>query len=437
MEIRHSSPQTARPVEVHAGKRRWPWIVLIIIGAVAVLGGVVAALYFYGGSLISRDESTANSNSDQQNVEGGAGEATSSSSIASVDVDDLTNLVLARFGEVQNNEGIGSAELTTVDATDSGELRESDLLSIEAGADDSVMNIVVSPNGQFAAVSEDDGSVQVSLVELANGKTSEVTSELPGLVAKPIWSPDSAYFVFGDIRATDEEAQHVYTYDVAQGQLADVVPSDDPSDLFIPFIVTEDDVFGVQTLTASESPGSLGAYGFSRGELDSDFESIIEMPAQSRGFDVTSDGEMIVLASASGDSLGLPQAPFQIELLARDTGEITELRSSSSEEYSDPHFMSDGKSIIYGAASGLWMLELDSEDRVQLIESSELGTFDDVVRPLLINPSDEFVVAFTSDADSERTYYVVPLDAEEALLDEIGTVEHDTDALEVVLGWTD
>ena len=455
MEIKHSSPQSARPMEVHHGKRRWPWVLLIVLGSLLVIGGIIAALYFYSGRLLNRDADTTTNNTPTQDQQTDNGDQSSNGDRPSAtgftvdrlpDPDDINSLVIGRFADEGDQ---GPISLVTVDASDTGTLRETKVLTLDETIPDPLVRGVVSPNGQFIAVIERETPLsggptneldnRITLVELSSGQTASVTERLHGVI-DPVWTPDSHYLIYGNSDPDLEQPQQVFSYGVESGETTSITPSEDgPGALFIPVAATKDDLFVIRTITATEDPGALGTFGLSsQGELTNDFEKIISLPSASLGFDISADGREIVMAAGSGQ-IGDFGGPYTLEILDRSTGEIEELRSSASEKYSSPRFTHDGDRIVYGAASGVWLLDRTSEERTQLIEAGEFELSDEVARPHLVSPDDEHVVVrlVSSSVDSSETWYILALDQEEQLFDDIGTIDPDEDGATVgAFGWT-
>jgi|GEM_PF-4750347 len=451
MEIKHSNPNVARPVERHAGKRRWPWVVLIVLGVLVVMGGIVAALYFYGGTLLKRD-STNTAQTNQPNTPEDQSDGTTVTGLdikQQPDADDLTNLVIGRFAEDNN---MGALKLSTADALDSGELTESKVLTLEPKLEGGFVSATMSPNGQFLAVTENQEpstgpTVELkhvlSLVELSSGDQTVIDDNFMGLPPTLIWTPDSSHIIYVGTSVDTRVMQSLNSYDVKTGEVTSQIPefAEDEEFTYQPIMATDNDLFVIKGLIP-EGPGELGTLGLDdKGQIGSDFEKIIDLSMASRGLDVSSDGKQIVFARGTGDSLGdADRGPFVLELLDRSTGEIEELRTSATEEYAAPKFTRDSENIIYGAASGVWMLELESGDRTQLVESSEFDEATDVLEPRFVSPNGEFVVIAEGTLFGvAQRFYVLATDKEEQSFNDIGRVEPEgtdtTDSLEAY-GWT-
>lgn len=414
-----------------------------------MLGGILAALYFYGGKLISNKSDTDQNQTNQDN-QTQPDEPSGLSVKPTPDADDLINLVVARFADEGNR---GDLKLSTVDATDTGELTETKVLTLESKREDGVTAATVSPNGQFVALVEHeeptsgpvDGVTNVlSLVELGSGDQTVIDDDFKSTPPAVVWTPDSEYLIYSGTNADTGIIESLNVYNLESGIVGSSVMSLAEGEEFsyVPVAATNNDLF-VLKVEPPEGPGELGTLSLSdSGEVGLDFEKIIDLSMASRGFDVSSDGKQIIFARGTGESLGdAENGPFILELLDRGTGEIEELRTSSSEGYKSPKFTEDGESIIYGAASGIWMLELESGDRTQLVESSEFDNLiDEVVEPLFISPNGEIVlVGVPVEVGPKYEFYAVPTDGENQPLGELGQIEatpSDEDGALDVFGWT-
>jgi hypothetical protein len=450
MEIKHSSPSVARPVEHHAGKRRWPWVLLIVLGALIVIGGIIAGLYFYGGKLISKKDNQANQANETNQTNDTQPDQQSSAGFdvkPEPDTDDLTSLVISRN---EASDQAGKLTLLTADATDSGTLTETKVLTLDPKLTGPI-EAQVSPNGQFALVYQSDhvgGTVPpekfgVSIVELSTGKEAIITDSLEDYPYPLFWTPDSEHVIFFVNKDGNGPIQSANSYDVASGELAStqfsVVEGEDMS--LIPFSVTENDVF--VTRTQIDADGELGDQEIGTlslsddAQIGTDFEKIIDVTNANRGMDVSSDGKFIAITRGGlGD-------PTVLELLNRETGEIQELRKSATEDYSSPLFTRDGESIIYSAASGIWMLEIESGDRTQLADSAEfdipVSTPAGSVTPHLISPNDEILVIAVPAGQGNSDFFVLPIGSETVAKDDMGEIEpvdSDEDGRLNVDGWT-
>ncbi len=462
MEIKHSSPEIARPVEVHAGKRRWPWIVLIVLGVLIVIGGIVAALYFYGGRLLNNKPSnnqTSQNQSNQSNQTEQGSTATGFSVKTDVAKDELTKLVIGRFAEQSD---FGHVKLSTADATDSGLLNETKILTPDSQLEGSFMRVSISPNGQFAALFEGEtpktgGSAssatpkqQLSVINLSSGKSMAIassTQDPPTLLGREVWTPDSTRII--NTRTDDKGVLvNLNVYDVENAHTTNLSPTFAAGEEFdlIPRMATADDLFVEKHGVKGDDPGQLGTLKISGdGTISLDFQKIIDISPASRGYAVSPDGSTIVLAMGSGQGLGSTNvAPFILESLDRSTGEVKQLRKSSSEGYSAPLFLPDGESILYGAASGVWMLNLKTEDRTQLVESSIFDNFGDtgiaVVEPTLISPDGKnVVISVPVDKGLSHELYTLPSDSDTEKFSNLGRVEpvasDETGSVDA-LGWT-
>jgi hypothetical protein len=458
MEIKRT-PTNANPIEVARPRTRkkWPWIV----GGVSILVIVVVGIIVY---MLLRNDSAepevATPTPTETNTVVPPTEGEQPFSVAKAPVaSDLTSVVYGRYespleskGSEEQEDFTGPLTVFGADASEPGVLKEKRLFEFKRQEGDTpVRGGVVSPNGQFVVLQENPGATpdtaayHLSIIELATGKEITLPAITGDLYGLPVWLPDSSGFVYSTfVLAQDKGTSVLFVYDVERNEIDSYQRDEESADrnALIPLKITKDELIAIRTIAQSEAVGEIGSIKIGeRGILNGAFKKIIDPSPAINGFDISKDGQRIIMARGSGDDLGsLDTAPYVLELFDRETGKLEELRSSPTERYTSPRFTSDGEGIVYGAVSGLWFLELESGDRRQLFstETVESLSSDAIVRPLSVNPSgDIFLFTITSPSRKNTQFYTLPVDAEDADAEELGDLRSENDLEENFLGWTE
>jgi hypothetical protein len=456
MEIKRT-PTNANPIEVTRPRKKWPWIA----GAVSIIVIVAALITVY--MILGREDTEpeiaaptpAETNTTVTPTEGEQPFVVAKAPAVS----ELTRIVYGRYEAPLESKGSDEVEEFTgpltvfgAQAGDTGALPEKRLFEFkreEAAAP--LRGGVVSPNGQFVVMQENPGGTaetnayHLSIIEIASGREITLPAITGDLYGLPVWLPDSSGFVYSTfVLAEDKGTSVLFVYDVARNEIDSYQRDEESADrnALIPLAITKDELIAIRTIAQSEAVGEIGAIEIGeRGILSGPFKKIIDPSPAINGFDISEDGQMIIMARGSGEDLGsLDTAPFVLELFDRETGELEELRSSPSERYTSPRFTSDGEGIVYGAVSGLWFLELESGDRRQMFatETVESVSSDAVLRPLSISPADETLLFTVTTPSAKNTqFYTLPLDVEEGDEADLGDLRSENDLEENFFGWTE
>jgi len=437
MEIKQT-PRVTRPVEEVSGNSKWPWIILVIVIVFLLLAGVLIYFYFIGKPATSDKE--AQNTAVEENTEPLVG--ATSSFIKDTDPEDLTEIVYGRFNDPVSFDEFdiftGPIDLVSADST-SPTAKESDLFTFDNKSDDESVLGSVSPNGQFISLVNLSES-QLFVGELPDGPVEQVETPAGLSIQGPVWLPDSTGFIFSTIDSSfSGSSTELVFYDVESGESESYVreESNDLDKILLPVMATKDELFVIRSADGSEDPGSLGVIEIGASNaLDGDFEQLSDLSIAQRGrMAVSPDGKLISWAEGSGAELGSSDnGPFSLELLDRATGQITTLRKSANEGYTSPIFTPDGDSLVYGAASGIWILDLATKERVQIIDIDDQDDVDfgSLAVPVSVRP-DSGMLLVATDNGSQTAFSITPLDELSQLVD----LDSPNDQENNFYGWTE
>ena len=434
MEIKRST-DVARPVEVAKRAPKWPWIVGLSIGGAVVLALGVVGYVMYSQRVQPPTPTINDAANDQPAPEAGKVREVN----PTPNPEDLTKIVFGLYDEALAQDQIFTGPVTIYALDLSSSRPKSNQITVLERAEASTTVIgAASPNGQFLALFEPAGSRKndqelnhVWLVDLVSGQAQEIV-ENPSLVGQFVWSSDSKTLFWGE---RDADATTLVAFYVASGETKRYARAiEQKKELaLIPQALREGELFVVLQDLESEDPGTLGVIKLGEdGNLEGEFEKLLDLSANQRGLDISPDGRLIVMARGSSSD-----GPYLLELMDRGNGDIEELRRSPTEQYQSPLFTLDGERIVYAAASGLWAYTLaDSGDRVQLVANTEIDNLltQADLKPWVMQPDGSRLV-FVASNDEESQILAIDLDAEEASSDDLTVVAEDTLA-QSVFGWT-
>lgn len=466
MEIRRS-PEVARPAPEKKTRKVpvWLWVGLVIL---VVAGLVVGALFVFG--VFGKSDGGTNSEADSLNQSSGDSEDLFKGIAveATPDADQLTSLIYGRQFDQSKDKDAEKPyrfSVTSVDTDKPGNaeddsngalaaLDEETLFELNGSTKEIPLNAWVAPNGQLLAVLQDrnyekkqgDDDEQTLYVTTIDGRARHNIAEgVLNTIGTPVWTDDSRHIIFStaEIDGDGTDAQVVNTlevFDVNEGTSSSFErPQEDEDGRVLSLVVVRgDDLFVIRSQDGVEDPGELGVISLgANAEADGAFEKLLDLSAAGRGFSISHDGKSIVVARGTGESLGSDEkGPYMIELLDRATGELTELRESATEKYSSPLFSNDDKSIVYGAISGLWRLDIKSKARTNIFsvdEAEKLGESPEFL-PISVRPDDAYLL-FSLGVDDNAQLMLVDFDAEEAKTSELLDLGSEEDESGTFYGW--
>ncbi len=458
MEIRRS-PEVARPT---AEKKKpsltvWIWVAIAIL---VVAGIVVLALFAFGVFGTKTNKTTDSlSNSGSQTSNDTSEVATGITVEPTPDADELTRLTYGRQFDLRKDEDAEKPFRFSVNAVDTKvsatkDLDQGTLFDLSGTSKDIPLTAWAAPNGKLIAVLQDrnyekkqgeDGEQTLYVTSVDGRARHNIAEGTLNIFGSPVWSEDSKFLFysefFTDGDGTDFKITNkLHVFDVANGKLNSFERPQEDSDGtgLLPKAVRGEDLFVVRVNPGIEDPGELGVISLgANAAADGDFEKLMDFSIAGRGFAISHDGKSVVVARGTGESLGSEaEGPFLIELFDRATGELTELRKSPTERYTAPLFSKDDESIVYGAISGLWRLDIGTKKRTNILSSDEadkIGKSAEVT-PVSVRPDDGLLL-FTVDSAGSVEFMLVDFDADEAKVADLLDLELKDDEPDNFYGW--